>query len=206
MTRPLRNRVARAGHIVVLALACGAWSAAPAVPHELAQSSATLVLRDGGHAELRLQVPWADLLRAQWMPDVAVTEFLARVTAEPTDVFARRVSQLQSRIARDLTVAPDGGAGRPFTQWHWPHPLELREALRRELMSRLATPSDFEHASRMTVVAEQTLGREPSSVRVQLPALLGPALLTVYRPTEQWLPAGTLSAAIPVPRSATRSP
>ena len=169
--------------------------------HELSETSATLVLRDGGHVELRLQVPWAQVLREQWVPGVTMEEFLVRVGNQRPAEFARELTQVENGIERSTRFVIDGGAPAALSNWQWPAAAVVQEALRRELMSRLADGDRFEHASRLPALAEQTVGREPASVRFQLPVALGPALLTVYRPTEQWLKPGEVSAPISVRRS-----
>lgn len=169
----------------------------PLWAHDLAETSATLIVRDGGHVELRLQVPWADVLRSRWMPGVPLREFLVRVASQGSREFARDLLQVEGEIERETRVAGEGGSAVHFVRWQWPSPSMVQEALRRELMSRLADGDRFEHASRLPASAEATLpGRSAASVRVRLPQVLGPALLTVSRPTEQWLGAGQWSTPV----------
>ena len=81
-----------------------------------------------------------------------------------------------------------------FARWQWPTAVEVQEALRRELMSRLADGERFEHLSRLAATSDVVLARSPATVRVQLPPALGPTLVTIYHPQEQWVKAGELSA------------
>lgn len=172
--------------------------------HELKQTSATVVVREGGHVEVRLQVPWADVLHDAWMPQRTMEEFLMQVTAQRADSFARHLGAVQAQISRGVRVLPDGGEARGFSRWQWPRPRDVQEALRRELMSRMAEPGNFEHASRLLATAELSLGGEPLNIRLRIPAVLGPVLLTVYRPSEQWLAPGALSAPVALRRSSGR--
>jgi hypothetical protein len=96
------------------------------------------------------------------------------------------------RIDRRVREAGD------FENWHWPAPAEIQEALRRELMSRLADGANFEHASRIAATAEVLVGRDRTTARLVLPTMLGPALLTVMRPREKWLRAGESSSPVTV--------
>ena len=165
-----------------------------ALAHELAETSATLVVRDGGHLDLRLQVPWADVLRAQWMPRVSAQQFLAQVVNQPNAEFARSLARVQTALERAARVKADADAPVAFARWQWPTAVEVQEALRKELMSRLADRDRFEHLSRLAATADVVLARNPATVRVQLPAVLGPTLVTIYQPMEQWVKAGDMSA------------
>ncbi len=186
-------------------MACLLLSAVPATVaiaagtarrHELAEASATVVVRDGGHVELRLQVPWAEVLRQAWQPRAELVPFLGEVVALPPATLARQVAAVQRRLAAEARVAGADAAGVPLGRWHWPAPEALRRALQRELMSRLAEGAAFEHASRLPVTAEGKLSRSPRSVRLRLPTLLGPVLVTVLQPREQWVAPGGWSAPV----------
>lgn len=173
-----------------------AIAAGTARRHELAEASATVVVRDGGHVELRLQVPWADVLRRAWQPRAELVPFLGEVVALPPATLARRLAAVQRALAAEARVAGDDPAGAPLGRWQWPSPEVLRTALQRELMSRLADGAAFEHASRLAATAEGKLARSPRSVRLRLPMLLGPVLVTVLQPREQWVPPGGWSAPV----------
>lgn len=185
----------------LLVRAAGAATApgtAPALRHELAEASATVVVRDGGHVELRLQVPWSDVLRRAWQPRAQPVPFLGEVVALAPTVLARRLDDLQRRLAADTRVAGGDETGVPLGRWQWPAPEALRDALQRELMSRVADGSAYEHASRLPATAEAKLPRSPRAVRVRLSALLGPALVTVLQPREQWVAPGAWSVPAPL--------
>ena len=164
--------------------------------HELAEASATLVVRDGGHVELRLQVPWAVVLHQRIMPGAAMQEFLVRMTNLRPAEFATQLTAVQGRIERETKLTAEPGKPAAFQNWHWPAAGEVQDAMRRELMSRLADGANFEHASRLSAAAETVVGRERSSARLVLAPLLGPALLTVIRPHEEWMRAGEPSAPV----------
>lgn len=202
MTDARRRGVTLLMVIAAVATLIGAtWYAwLPPNRHDLAETGATVVVRDGGHIELRLQVPWADVLHGVWIPAVPLEEFLVRATSRPVAEFARELAKVESDVERGARLVPDGGATARFTRWQWPRANEVQEALRRELMSRLADKANFEHASRLPASAELAVGRELTSVQLQLPVVLGPALLTVYRPAEQWLAPGALSPPMGVRR------
>ena len=184
----------------VLLATVGLLVATPVMAHDLADASATLIVRDGGHLQLRLQVPWADVLRAQWMPKASPPEFLAKVVSLPRAEFARDLVRVQATLERDARVVADNGPPVVFARWQWPSAAEVQEALRRELMSRLADGERFEHFSRLPATSEVALGRSPTAVRLRLPTSLGNALVTVYRPAEQWVKAGELSGSVVVRR------
>ena len=161
-------------------------------------------VRDGGQVALRLQVPWAEGLHARWMPGASMEEFLVRTTNQNSAAFARDLAQVERSVERTTRLSADHDAPRTFPRWQWPSSSEVQDALRRELMSRLADGAQFAHLSRLPASTELVLGREPAAIRLQLPDFLGPALLTVYRPTEQWLRPGQISAPTGVQRSVPR--
>ena len=194
-----RSGPARARAIVRLGVAVAFTAIAvllttPASAHELAETSATLVVRDGGHLDLRLQVPWADVLRAQWMPKASPQLFLAQVVNQPNADFARSLARVRAALERGARVVAVADTPVAFARWQWPTAVEVQEALRRELMSRLADGERFEHLSRLAATSDVVLARSPATVRVQLPPALGPTLVTIYHPQEQWVKAGELSA------------
>lgn len=199
---PLLGAVATAGALAAVgapaAAAPGAAADGTVRRHELAEASATLLVRDGGHVELRLQVPWSEVLRRAWKPGADPVAFLGEVTALPPAVLARRLAAVQGTVAAEARVAGDDPAGMSFTRWQWPAPEVLRGALQRELMSRVAEGAGFDHASRLPATAEAKLVRSPQAVRVRLPALLGPALVTVLQPREQWVAPGGWSLPVPL--------
>jgi hypothetical protein len=168
--------------------------------HDLPGASATLVVRDGGFVELRLQLPWSELLQRQWMPRATPEQFLTVMVNQPPAAFAKRVLTVQAVLARELRVIANGTRTQPFTRWRWPSPAEVQNAMRTELMARLAMPGADHHAERMLVQAEVRLGSGLSAVQLQTAALLGPTLLTTYRPSEQWVGVGARSAPVPVGR------
>ena len=104
----------------VLLATVGLLVATPVMAHDLADASATLIVRDGGHLQLRLQVPWADVLRAQWMPKASPPEFLAKVVSLPRAEFARDLVRVQATLERDARVVADNGPPVVFARRQWP--------------------------------------------------------------------------------------
>ncbi|MEK0431438.1 MAG: hypothetical protein RL139_1242 [Gemmatimonadota bacterium] len=171
-----------------------------AAAHELAEASATLVLREGGHVELRLLVPWAEVLRQRLMPERPMRDFLARVTEEPPGRLERTIAAVEAELSRDTRLMPSGRPAMGFTRWRWPDAARIRAALREELMDRLAG-GDPVHPSRLQAVAE-AIRPGAAPVRAVFPRSLGPVLLTVVRPREEWVTPGRTST--PIPTAAAR--
>lgn len=174
--------------------------------HELAEASATLVVRDGGHIELRLQVPWAEVLRVRFFRDIAPRDAMMQLSNQSPASFAKSIAAVEAELTRRTLLAADGGVGVPFGSWRWPTAREIQAAIRDELMSRVADGARFEHSSRLPVTADVVLGRTPVSIRAQFPALLGPVLLTVTRPSEEWLRPGRWSSRVPIGGGGTTPP
>lgn len=193
------------GRIAGLALVLACLAATPLSAHELADASATLVVRDGGYVQLRVQIPWAEVLRATWMPNRPMQEFLVVVTNQSRADFARQFDGVAKNIERNTKLVADATAPVTFVRWQGNVAADVQDALKRELMSRLAEGDRFEHASRLAATAEVTIGHEISSVRLQLPPSFGPSLVTVYRPEERWVKPGEYSAPINVTRRSTSS-
>ena len=189
------RRVARA---MALPVVMAVWIGMPVVvsAHELEEASATLTLRSGGHVTLRLQVPWAELLRTTVAPGRPMVELLGQLASEPAGTFARRYVALTGRLAAGTRLLSPSGTVLTFARWHWPEAATVQQALRDELMSRMVDGAAFRHASRLPVDAEATVPAPIPAVRLGLPPQLGPALVTVVRPEEQWEGRGGLSTAI----------
>lgn len=162
--------------------------------HELEEASVALVVRPDGLVSLRLQVPWATVLRAAGDRRLDAVAFLTEAVARPPGAFARDVARVTAQVERELRLV-EGPMPRAFTRWRWPSAAEVQGALREELMSRLAEGPAFRHASRLPASAELQAGRAAAGARLVVPALLGPVLLTVSHPHEELLAPGGTSAA-----------
>lgn len=176
----------------VIALPRALWA------HELPGSSATLVVRDGGLVELRLLVPWSDVLRAEWMPKATPESFLGSTANQAEAVFARAFERVTARLGRELVVYANGTRPIGFAHWVWPTAREVQSALRNELMERLAMPTADHHAARLVATADALCGRSLESVELQTAPLLGPMLVTAYRPAESLVRAGARSISFRV--------
>ena len=195
-----RAHVGRAGRLPLLLLALVLAVPTRAQGHELAEASATLAIREGGHLEVRLQVPWAEVLHRRLMPTRSLTDFLARITSEPDAELHQALASIRSAIeAGTLIVSPDGRTRR-LSRWSWPSPAQLRGALQEELMERMTGATDLTHPARLATTAELI---EPGvgTVRLRFPVVLGPVLLTVVRPSQTWVPAGGTSTVISLGRT-----
>ena len=190
----------RLGAVMLALAAVATWFAPHARAHELPGTSATLVVRDGGFVQLKLQLPWSDVLHRVWMPDAQMAAFLGAVVNQSPTAFAASLAKVQAALAREVRVSGNDGAPMVLTRWVWPSAIEVQTALRTELMARLATPTADHHGERFTANAEVRLGTELTTVQLQTSASLGPTLLIVYRPIEQWLGVGARSAPAPVRR------
>lgn len=176
------------GWRAALVLAAG-WSA-----HEIGQATLTVAFRDGGRGDLKLVVPWAIVLQRRFAPAESVEGYLAR-TAQDDAALAAAVATVEREIETGLLMVPEGEKPIRLGGWRWPAPGDIRDSLRRELMSRLALGDRFEPASRLESRAEVEVGRA-ASIQVRIPAVLGPAVVTVFRPVERWVPAGSLSGPV----------
>ena len=181
-----------------------------AAAHELAEPSITLTVRDGGFVGVRLQVPWSSVLRQHEGTRLSATPALATLASLPPAAFAQRLQDAQREIERTLLVRADGAPPRALQRYVWPAAAEVQQALRAELMARMAAPDGSGHATRFSVTAEVRLPPAFRAVQVQPPATFGATLVTVQRPLEQMVRGGALSVPMTVlmtvPNAVPRAP
>ena len=189
----MTRRVLRA----VLLLMCVVAGVAAA--HELAEPSITLTVREGGFVGVRVQLPWSAVLRARFFPAMNATQALGTLASLPAAGFASRLQDAQRDIERTLRVRADGAPPRVLTRYVWPTPGDVQQALRAEMMERMATPDGSGHAARFSVSAEVRLPPTFRSVQVQPPSMFGATLVTLQRPVEQMVRGGAMSSPMVVP-------
>lgn len=163
--------------------------------HELGGSSIAVVVRAGGEAELRLAIPYDEVLHRQVMPRQPFQAFLVAFSAGPAGQAAAAADALRTTLARETGLLADG---RPVTisGWTWPPAAAARDILRQSLM--MQTSGSHQHPERLVVVATAHLDASARTLQVRVPAILGPALVTISRPREQWVSPGALSAPFPI--------
>lgn len=176
-------------------LVCCALVPAGMTAHELGESSATLTVRDAGVVELRLAVPYDEVLRRTTMPNQPRPIFVAAFSSATDASVSSTLTALHDRLRRGTHIVADGHEV-PLTAWQWPDTGAVRTQFRRAAM--MTTVGAHEHMERLTVLArgQVTGGASIRQVQVQVPELLGPALVTVLHPDERWLKGGVLSAPI----------
>lgn len=155
------------------------------VAHELQEAAATVIVRDARHAELRLTLPWADLLHQRLMPTRSRTDVLQRLTSGPTGPLTTAIAVLRREVEASVRLQLDGRPPMAFTRWRWPSEETIRAALRTELMARLAGDAET-HPARLVTTSEVIASDLPSA-RIVFGRVLGPVLLTVQRPREEWV-------------------
>ncbi len=191
----MTRRVVGAVLLILCTMGGVAWA------HELAEPSITLTVRDGGFVGVRLQVPWSSVLRQREGPRPNATPVLGTLASLPAAAFAQRLQDAQREIERTLLVRADGAPPRALMRYVWPAAAEVQQALRTELMARLAAPDGSGHATRFSVTAEVRLPPAFRTVQVQPPAVFGATLVTVQRPMEQMVRGGAMSAPMVVRRT-----
>lgn len=179
-------------------IAVGLGLAASGAAHELPDTSATVVIRDGGAVQLRLQVAYADAMPRIVAPGLRPDAYLAGAANAAVPDFERDLSLLHAVLQRETVVKGDGGAPIALRHWQFPRAEDVRAACRSAVMARLAQPAGHQHAERLTVTADGLAAGAVRSVQIRLPAGLGPALVTAYHPQERWLTAGEWSPVLAV--------
>ena len=143
-------------------------------------------------------IPWSDVLRAHWMPRATPEVFLGTMSSQSPAAFAREFAKVTTRIERELRVVANGSQVLPFGHWRWPAAAEVQATLRTELMARLAAPTSDNHSERLPATADVMCSTTLTGVQLQLAAVLGPVLVTAYRPVEQMVPVGARSPLVAV--------
>ena len=138
----MTRRVVGAALLTLCTMGGVAWA------HELAEPSITLTVRDGGFVGVRLQVPWSSVLRQREGTRLSATPALGTLASLPPAAFARRLQDAQQDIERTLLVRADGAPPRALQRYVWPAAAEVQQALRAELMARMAAPDGSGHATR----------------------------------------------------------
>ncbi len=170
-----------------------------AVAHELGEPSITLSVREGGFVGVRVQVPWSAVLRRRFFADMNAAKALGTLASLPPASFAAKLQEAQRDIERTLLVRADGAPPRVLARYVWPSAGEVQQALRTELMERMATADGSGHAARFLVSAEVQLSSTVRTVQVQPPALFGATMVTLQRPVERMVRGGAMSLPIAVP-------
>lgn len=176
-------------------VAAAATLATIAVAHELTETSATMIVRDGGHVHLRLQVPFDEVLRREIMPGERSDEFGRVAAAMPDAEFARAFARVRAKMTAETMLLVNR---RPvaLTNWAGPSAAEAQQGIRAALMARLVDPQAHSHATRLTVTADARASANPETLQIRLPVIFGPYLVTAYRPSEAWVRGGALSPEV----------
>ena len=149
---------------------------------------------------VRVQVPWSAMLRRRFFPDMNAVQALGTLVSLPSAGFAAKLQDAQRDIERTLLVRADGAPPRVLARYVWPPAGEVQQALRTELMERMATPDGSGHAVRFPVSAELQLSSTARTVQVQPPALFGATMVTLQRPVERMVRGGAMSSPMRMPR------
>lgn len=173
--------ILRAATLLVAALAPGRSLGA----HELREAAATVIIRDARHADLRLTIPWADLLHQRLMPTRSRIDALQRLTSGPSASLTAAITALRREVEASVRLHLVGRPSLPFTRWRWPSDEMVRDALRTELMARLAGDAD-PHPARLVTTSEVIASNLPSA-SIAFGRVLGPVLLTIQHPREEWV-------------------
>ena len=129
--RRLGPGVSGAAARLVSRLVATLLAATPISAHELSEASATLVVRDGGYVQLRLQIPWADVLHTAWMPGRPMQEFLVVATSKSRADFAKQFATVEQTIQRGTRLVADASAPVAFGRWQGATADEVYDALKR---------------------------------------------------------------------------
>lgn len=183
--------------LLMTAMILGA-AAGAILAHELPDASATVIVREGGYVQIRMQVPYADVMNRVMAPQQLSPAFVAAKVNVPAAEFERDVARVNAIIARETALVADGGRPVPLRRWQWPAADQIHQAFRTAMMAAIAAPGRHDHLPRFTVIADGQLAGGIRAVQVRLPVALGAALVTAYHPQERWVTPGQLSPALEI--------
>lgn len=163
-----------------------AW---PAVAHEIEGNRATLVLRDGRHLALTLQIDLVSALQRTLAPAQTAAQFAAMHAALPPAQLEPMLQQARRRIEGGTSLTDDAGHVLALTHWRWPSAAQTQALLQRATM-RVLVGGAHDHDSMTELRAEALAPRGVAVVQLQLPEALQPALVVWSQPRQGWSRAG----------------
>lgn len=181
----------------ILALTVAVSAGIAATAHELPESSATVIVRDGGQVELRLQIPYAEVMQRALAPQQRPEAFLGVYANMPAPAFEQAASRVQTEIVRDTRLVADGRTAE-LRQWRFPSAEAIKASLQTLVMARIVGNAGQE-VPRLAVTASAIVMPSARAVQLRLPVPFGRALVTVSHPSEQWVEKGALSRPFPIP-------
>ena len=136
---------------------------------------------------LRFEVDPAKLMHRGLEARVSFETFLSRYAAMPANQFQQAVDQLQTRVAKELSVVGADGAQLVVSRWTWPSSRQWQEALRVQLSLYKARPDDQGHMPAIAVQATAVGLRELSQVQLNLPKMMQPIFVQASATDSFWL-------------------
>lgn len=178
----------------LVAAACLLAGALCASAHELEASRATVVLREPGLVSLALHVDYMSLLQQSLAPRDSVEQFLFTAAAMPPEKFRDALERTQRALQAGTQLRLPGGRTQAFARWVWPDAARVQGLLRERVMQQVTASAQHPADATLEIQAEVLLPTAVASLRLQLPAALGRVLVVWYRPGQQWVEPGTVSA------------
>lgn len=178
------------------AVAASGWAGPPVQAHELQANRLTLVLRDGLHVQLTLQLELLDALHQSLAPQQPLKAFVLQHAPWSREALSVVLSRTYSLWVQGLRLQPEGQAALRMGRWNWPSAERVSALLQARAMQLLADPGAHAHPEPVEVRSEAVASKEITGLQVTMPPAFGRVLVVSYRPRQVWVAPGETSAPV----------
>jgi hypothetical protein len=185
-----------ARRFATLAAVAALSSGLPAVAHELQDSRATLVMRDGDHLSMTLYLNLPEVLHRAIAPERSFAEFVLVYSSMDAGKFGIAVEAAQARLADATRLVDDAGAEPARDVWIWPTAAQTQAELRMLAAQLLTAPAEPPHDDPVEVRAEFLTSRVTDGLVATFPPEFDRVLVVSYRPAQVWTAPGRPSPRI----------
>ena len=189
-----RRRVVQA--LAGAAMAASGWAPSPVHAHELQANRLTLVLRDGLHLHLTLQLELLEALHQSLAPQQPLQAFVLQHAPWSRDALSVVLSRTYSLWVQGIRLQPEGQAALRMGRWNWPSVDRVSALLQKRAMQLLADPGAHAHPEPVEVRSEALASKEITELKVTMPQAFGKVLVVSYRPRQVWVAPGEASAPV----------
>lgn len=193
--RPTGFSRRRALHALAAVAATG-WAGPPVQAHELQANRLTLVLRDGLHLQLTLQLVFLDALHQSLAPQQPLQAFVLQHAAWSREALSVVLSRTYSLWVQGMRLQPEGQADLRMGRWNWPSAERVSALLQSRAMQLLADPGTHAHPEPVEVRSEAVASKDITGLQVTMPSAFGRVLVVSYRPRQIWVAPGETSAPL----------
>lgn len=177
-------------------VAASGLASSPLQAHELQTNRLTLLLRDGRHLQLTLQLGMLDALHQSLAPQQPLQAFVLQHATWSREALSVVLSRTYSLWVQGMRLQPEGQAALQMGRWNWPSAERVSALLQSRAMQLLADPGAHTHPEPVEVRSETVGSKDITALQVTMPTAFGRVLVVSYRPRQVWVAPGEASAPI----------